>query len=156
VQQYIGLEQQGKFRLRVNMYLAFNRSWGDPIDDWWTAYQPRQAFGPHLRVEGLKVFTDVNNATVLLWNQNDLSAKILELDRGGWHLGIKTVSTRSLEIILDALEAAREAEPDIVTTHPPRHALFITADQIAHQATRHRPPSSEQSGQLVGRPTSTS
>ena len=132
VQQYLSLDQQGKFRLRVNMYLAFNRSWGDPIDEWWKAYQPGQVFSPRLRVAGLKVFTDVNNATILVWDQSDLNAKVLELDRVGWHLGIKTVSTRSLEMILDAVEAAREVEPDIVNRRIRlEHALFMTADQIA-------------------------
>jgi len=93
---------------------------------------PGQVFSPRLRIAGLKVFTDFNNATVLVWQQPDLNAAVLDLYRQGWPLAIKTVSTRSLEMILDATEAAHQADPNIAN-HRIRleHALFMTPDQIA-------------------------
>jgi len=132
IEQYISFDRQGKYRLRVDMYLAFNRSNGDPIEDWYKAYQPGQVFSPRLRIAGLKVFTDFDNATVLVWKQPDLNAVVLDLYRQGWPLAIKTVSTRSLEMILDAIEAAHQVEPNIAN-HRIRleHALFLTPEQIA-------------------------
>jgi hypothetical protein len=132
MEQFIEFDRQGRYHLRVDLYPAFNRSNGDPIGDWYEAYQPGQVLSPRLRIGGLKVFTDYDNATTLVWQQADLNAAILDWYRQGWRLGIKTVSTRSLEMILDAIEAAYQVDPNIVKARIRlEHALFLAPEQIA-------------------------
>jgi hypothetical protein len=110
---------------------------------------------PHVRVAGLKVFTDYDNANILLWEQADLNAFVLKEYRDGWQLAVKTVSTRSLEMVLSAYESARQAEAGIVTSRGRlEHALFATPEQIARIQQLGLIPSIQTNnpGQLVGEP----
>lgn len=128
------LDQAGALRLRVNAYLAVmeNSPEGRRLGGWYAAYAPGQSLSPHVRVAGLKVFTDYDNARILLWNQEDLNAFLFQEHRNGWQLAIKTVSTRSLEMILTAVESIEQADSNIVNERVRlEHALFITPEQIA-------------------------
>jgi predicted amidohydrolase YtcJ len=130
----IEMGHNGVLRLRVDAYLGVNESSpeGRMLGDYYQAYGPGQEVAPQLRVAGLKIFTDFDNATILLWPQEALDAFVLARLQEGWPLAIKTVSTRSLEMILKAVESASATIPDI----PARrirleHMLFATPDQIA-------------------------
>jgi predicted amidohydrolase YtcJ len=128
------LDEAGTLRLRVNAYLPINENSpaGKPIGDYYTAYRPGQMVSPHVRVAGLKVFTDFDNATTLIWNQEALNAALLKEHRNGWQLAVKTVSTSSLEMILEAFRAIEKADPGIAARrHRLEHNLFATPDQIA-------------------------
>ncbi|MEX1180932.1 MAG: amidohydrolase family protein, partial [Cucumibacter sp.] len=128
------LDQTGVLRLRVNAYLPINENSpeGRPLGDYYTAYHPGQMVSPHVRVAGLKVFTDFDNATRLLWNQEDLNAVLLKEHQNGWQLAVKTVSTRSLAMIIAAIRVIERADPGVVAGRVRlEHNLFATPDQIA-------------------------
>lgn len=151
------LDQSGVLRLRVNAYLPVmeNSPEGKSFGEWYAAYNPGQVMSPHVRVAGLKVFTDFDNATILLWQQEDLNAFLLREYRNGWQLAVKTVSTRSLEMILKAFESIEVAEPQVVNSRPRlEHALFLTPEQIARVKHLGLIPiiNLNNPGQLVGEP----
>lgn len=127
------LDEQGVLRLHVNAYLPVNEnsSSGARFDDYYAAYAPGQRLSPRVRVAGLKVFTDFDNAQILLWRQPDLTDFVLERHREGWPLAFKTVSTRSLAMIVEALSAAAAVEPSVVRGRARlEHMLFATPDQV--------------------------
>ncbi|HSB90318.1 MAG TPA: amidohydrolase family protein [Anaerolineales bacterium] len=155
--ELIDLDRAGVLRLRVDAYLPVmeNSAEGRMLGDYYQAYTPGEMVSPHVRVAGLKIFTDFDNATILLWQPETLQAFIEARLQEGWPLAIKTVSTRSLEIILQAIEGAQAAVPDI----PDRrirleHMLFATPDQIARLQRLGLVPviNLNNPGQLVGEP----
>jgi predicted amidohydrolase YtcJ len=128
------LDQAGKLPIRVNAYLPFMQydASGTTLGDWYTAYHQGQVISPHVRVAGLIGFADYDNATVLLWKQADLNAFLLRAQQQGWTVALKTVSTRSLAMILDAYGVVRATDPAVVRSRNRlEHALFIAPDQIA-------------------------
>ncbi len=151
------LDGSGVLRLRVNAYLPVqeNSPEGKLLGDYYAAYKSGQEISPHLRVAGLKVFTDYNNAKILLWKQADLNAFLLARHQEGWHLAIKTVSTKSLAMILKAAAAMKAADPGAVDARTRlEHMLFATADQIAQEKDLGLVPmiNFNNPGQLVGQP----
>lgn len=151
------LDASGVLRLRVNAYLPVmeNSAEGKHFDPYYDAYKPGQTVSPHVRVAGLKVFTDFDNANILLWNQPDLNAFLLKEHRNGWQLAVKTVSTRSLDMILRAFESIRQLDPSIVDARGRlEHMLFATPDQIRRIKDLGLIPSIQTNdpGQLVGDP----
>src|SRR3990172_1984678 len=149
------LDQREKLRIRVNGYLPINSPSGDPLGDWYSAYSQGQMLSPRVRVAGLKVFTDFDNATVLLWNQPDLNAFVLKEHQNGWQLAIKTVSSFSLHMVLIAIENIQKVDPGITSRHVRlEHAIFATPQQIARIKALGMIPSIQTNnpGQLVGDP----
>jgi hypothetical protein len=133
LEELVALDAAGELPLRVNAYLPVNENSpeGAVFDPYYAPFQPGEARSPHVRVAGLKVFTDFDNATIMLWQQADLDAFVLDRYREGWQLGIKAVSTRSLDMILAAVGAAAEADASIdVAGTRLEHMLFATPAQI--------------------------
>jgi len=128
------LDQEGRLRLRVNAYLPVmdNSPEGRFMGPYYEDYSQGQMVSPRVRVAGLKVFTDFDNATILFWEQDDLNAFLLKLHQEGWQLAIKTVSSRSLEMVLKAFEYIESSDPSVIASRGRlEHVLFLTADQIA-------------------------
>lgn len=151
------LDSRGELRVRVNEYMPvnYNDPDGNPRDKWYEVYEPGQMLSPRVRIAGLKVFTDFDNATYLLWEQDELNAFLLEQHQNGWQLAIKTVSTYSLEMILIAIENIQKIDPGITSRHVRlEHAIFATPEQIARIKTLGMVPSIQTNnpGQLVGDP----
>jgi hypothetical protein len=131
--ELLALDQAGTLRVRIDAYLPFMEynAAGTKLGEWYAAYHQGQVLSPHLRVAGLIGFADYDNARVLLWTQDDLNAFLLKAQREGWVLATKTVSTRSLEMILDAYEYVRSSDPKVVASRGRlEHALFMAPDQI--------------------------
>ena len=155
--ELLDLDQAGTLRLRVNAYLPFMQydAAGTKLGDWYQAYHQGQVLSPHVRVAGLIGFADFDNATVLLWQQNDLNAFLLKAQQQGWTVALKTVSTRSLEMILDAYAYVETADPQAVNSRNRlEHTLFITPDQISRIKQLGLIPviNLNNPGQLVGEP----
>ena len=155
--ELLDLDKAGTLRLRVNAYLPFMQydAAGTKLGDWYQAYHQGQVLSPHVRVAGLIGFADFDNATVLLWQQNDLNAFLLKAQQQGWTVALKTVSTRSLEMILDAYAYVETADPQAVNSRNRlEHTLFITPDQISRIKQLGLIPviNLNNPGQLVGEP----
>jgi predicted amidohydrolase YtcJ len=149
------LDEAGRLRVRVNAYLPVNENSaeGNLLGDYFDAYLPGQMLSPHLRVAGLKVFTDFDNATIMLWGQAELDAFLLARYQAGWPIAIKTVSTRSLAMILKAMRAVRQLDARVsVEGTRLKHMLFATPEQIAEVANLGLVPviNLNNPGQIVG------
>lgn len=157
LEELTALDAAGVLRIRVDAYLPVmeNSSEGRMLGDYYKAYAPGQVLSPHVRVAGLKIFTDYDNATILLWKQDALNQFVVARLQEGWPLAIKTVSTRSLEMILKAVEFAATIIPDIPSRRIRlEHMLFATPDQIARIKRLGLVPviNLNNPGQLVGDP----
>lgn len=127
------LDRAGALPVRVNAYLPFMQydASGTKLGNWYEAYHQGQVLSPHVRVAGLIGFADFDNATVLLWKQDDLNAFLLTAGQDGWAVALKTVSTRSLEMILKAYEYVEQIAPNVTKSRNRiEHSLFVTPNQI--------------------------
>lgn len=132
--ELLNLDQAGTLRVRINAYLPFMEynATGSSLGDWYEAYRQGQIISPHVRVAGLVGFADYDNANIMLWKQDDLNAFLFKAQQEGWAVALKTVSTRSVEMILKGFEYVQSADPTAVNSRGRlEHALFITPDQIA-------------------------
>ncbi len=157
VDELVALDEAGILRLHVNAYLPVNENSpeGALLGNYYQSYTPGQRLSPHVRVAGLKIFTDFDNATILLWEQEALNQFIVARLREGWPLAIKTVSTRSLEMILEAVEYASTVLPDVADRRIRlEHMLFATPEQIERIGRLGIVPiiNLNNPGQLVGEP----
>lgn len=151
------LDDAGVLAPRVNAWLQYNDNdpEGGPLGPWYRAYRPDQMIRPHVRVAGLKIFTDFDNASHLLWEGREkaLERLLVSSHRKGWQLAIKTVSTRSLEMIMQAYERAARSSPGIESSRGRlEHVLFATPSQIARMPGLGLIPSIQTNspGQLMG------
>ena len=149
------LDQEGRLRLRVNAYLPVmdNSPEGRLMAPYYQSYSQGQMVSPRVRVAGLKIFTDFDNATILFWEQDDLNAYLLTLHQEGWQLAVKTVSARSLEMILNAFEHIETIDPNVIDSRGRlEHVLFLTPEQITRVQHLGLIPSIQTNspGQLVG------
>ena len=107
---------------------------GKSLGEWFNAYQPGQTFGTSLRIAGLKVFTDFDNGTVLFWEPQELEAFVRERLEEGWQLALKSVSTLSLELVLDAVEPILQGGSNAGPRFRIEHALAVNDEQLARMA----------------------
>lgn len=128
------LDRTGRLQPRIDAYLPIMQydEAGTSLGSWYQAYHQGQMLSPHVRVAGLIGFADYDNARVLLWTQDSLDDFLVTAGRQGWSVALKTVSTRSLEMILRAQQYANQVQPDLAARRNRlEHALFITPDQIS-------------------------
>jgi hypothetical protein len=120
--------------VRTNAYLLVKTFEGESLGEWFNAYRPGQTFGTSLRIAGLKVFTDFDNGTVLFWEPAELEAFLRERREEGWQLTLKSVSTLSLELVLDAVEPILQEGSNSGPRFRIEHALAVNDEQLARMA----------------------
>ena len=124
------LDRAGKLQLRVNAYLPVN--FGDEkFGKWFLNYQPRQAFSPHLRLAGIKLFLDHDWGTRFHWTQAGLDEYVRIAHDNGWQVAAHTVSAEALDEYLTAVARAQAAHPDPDARHRVEHAIQVRDDQLA-------------------------
>jgi predicted amidohydrolase YtcJ len=123
------LDQAGRLRLRVNAYLPVNFG-DDKFGRWFLNYQPHQAFSPHLRLAGIKLFLDHDWGTRFHWEQADLDEYVLTAHRNGWQVAAHTVSADALDQYLTAVARAKAALPNPDARHRVEHAIQVRDDQL--------------------------
>jgi predicted amidohydrolase YtcJ len=134
LQEFITLDAQGGLRSRVNVYLMVNTFEGNPLGDWYRAYQPGQQFSPYLRIAGLKIFIDYDSGRKLLFQQDELNELTRQLQSEGWTIAVKAISIQSHELALNAYEYALNGESNDLHRHRIEHSVGASDDQIARMA----------------------
>ncbi|MBM2843958.1 MAG: type protein, partial [Anaerolineales bacterium] len=132
--ELIEAAEGGRLPVRVNAYLLVKTFEGESLGEWFNAYRPGQTFGTTLRVAGLKVFTDFDNGTVLYWEPAELEAFLRERSEEGWQVTLKSVSTLSLELVLDAVEPILQGGSNAGPRYRIEHALAVNDAQLARLA----------------------
>ena len=132
--ELIEAAEGGRLPVRVNAYLLVKTFEGESLGEWFNAYRPGQVFGTTLRLAGLKVFTDFDNGTVLYWEPAELEAFLRERSDEGWQVTLKSVSTLSLELVLDAVEPILQGGSNAGPRYRIEHALAANDAQLARLA----------------------
>jgi predicted amidohydrolase YtcJ/peptidoglycan hydrolase-like protein with peptidoglycan-binding domain len=132
--ELIEAAEGGRLPVRVNAYLLVKTFEGESLGEWFNAYRPGQTFGTTLRIAGLKVFTDFDNGTVLYWEPAELEAFLRQRSEEGWQVTLKSVSTLSLELVLDAVEPILQGGSNAGPRYRIEHALAVNDAQLARLA----------------------
>jgi hypothetical protein len=114
--------------------LIVNTFGGDPLGDWYQAYQPNQQFSPYLRIAGLKIFIDFNSGRVLFWEQDELNQFVNQRQSEGWQVTMKAISIQSHELALNAYEYALDGESNDNYRYRIEHSVAADDDQVARMA----------------------
>jgi hypothetical protein len=124
-----GLAADRALPLRVDAYLALNFG-TDFLGDWYTSREP----GPVddlLMAKGLKIHLDDGSGKAINWEPADLTATIGRADEAGWQVSVHAMSTRAMDLVLDAFEAAIGPDGPNPLHHRIEHAMQVTDEQIA-------------------------
>jgi len=148
--------QQGKLRLRFNLYLPYNTGCGEVLGDWYAAYEPRVEIAPRLRIGGVKIFSETSlcgDARTGISFSPELSAQLSPAGRAwygdnrplqscdeladivrraeerGFPVAIHAIGDAGIEVALDAIEAALGGRPNALR-HTLLHALFLRDDLL--------------------------
>ena len=114
--------------VRVDGYLALNYD-RDFFGDWYVSREPG-ALDDRLSVKGLKVHLDDGSGKVINWDPVDLATTIGRADEGGWQVSVHAVSSRAIDLVLDAFEAALGPTGPNPLHHRIEHALQVTDEQL--------------------------
>jgi hypothetical protein len=138
-EQYVNLERFGKLReldkagalrLRVNAYLPVNFE-DEKFGGWYLGLEPRQAFSPHLRMAGIKLFLDHDWGTTFHWGQAELNTYVQVAHRNGWQVSAHAVSAEAHDQFLNAVAEALRAHPNPDARHRVEHVVQLRGDQLA-------------------------
>jgi predicted amidohydrolase YtcJ len=132
--EMIAADAAGELGARVNVYLIVNTFSGEPLGDWYQAYQPNQQFSPYLRIAGLKIFIDFDSGRTLLWDQDELNEFIRQRQAEGWQITVKAIGVQSHELALNAYEYALDGENNDGFRHRIEHSTAANDAQIARMA----------------------
>lgn len=125
---------QASLKVRVNVYLTANTFEGDPLPEWYAAYQPGQQFGSYLRIAGLKVFIDGNSGRTLYWEQDELIDFLGQRQAEGWQIAIKAIGIQSHELLISAYESLLQGQGNHAYRHRIEHSLAVNDEQLLRMA----------------------
>lgn len=123
------LDEVGDLRVRVNAYLPLSYE-HERFGTWYQRYEPGQEFSPRLRVGGVKINVDSWLWGELLFSQSELSELVAEAHQAGFQIATHTTVDESLDLILNAYEAALQGASNELHRHRAEHVVMIRDDQL--------------------------
>ena len=127
--ELLKLDEEDRLPVRVNAYLPVNyldQRFGRP----YLQYTPLEILSPHVRVAGVKFFTDNDWGHIINWDQEELNTEIQTAHRAGWQVAIHTFSVQGHAMVLEALRLALNGEDNSAYRHRIEHVIAITDDQL--------------------------
>lgn len=125
--ELIALDQAGEVHQRVNVYLTINQSLSNErFGRWYLDYEPHSMLSPHVRVAGIKIFTDHNWSTIINWDQEELNQEIAAAHQAGWQIAIHTLGNLGHDMVLEAFEKALQGEPNLEYRHRIEHVVILS------------------------------
>ncbi|HEV3472841.1 MAG TPA: amidohydrolase family protein [Actinomycetota bacterium] len=139
------LEGAGDLRLKVGAFLPINyefERW-----HWYGDYEPGLVLGPHLFLQGVKIFADRSAdglgyqteppdpvmQGVLFWHPDELAAEVEAAHEAGWQIAVHATGDGGLELALAAFEPIGRAEI-VAARHRIEHASTVRDDQVDRMA----------------------
>lgn len=126
--------EQGRLKVRVNVYLLANTFGGEMLPEWYNVYKPGQQFGPYLRIAGLKVFIDGNSGRILYWEQEALNEFLRQRQSEGWQISMKAIGIQSHELAITAFESLLQGQYNDTYRYRIEHSLAVNDDQLSRLA----------------------
>ena len=136
------LEKDGELRLKVGAFLPLNYE-NQRFGHLYDAFEPGEALGPHLIVQGLKFFADRSPDGLgyltkppdpsvqgqLFWEPDELGAEFERANDAGWQIAIHATGDGGLDVALEAFEAVDK--DDIMAARDRiEHLTAVRDDQI--------------------------
>jgi predicted amidohydrolase YtcJ len=136
------LQRDGDLRLKVGAFLPINYGF-QRFGRWYEAFEPRQALGPHLFLQGVKIFADRSEdglgyqteppdpavQGLLFWEPDELAAEIEHAHEAGWQIAVHATGDGGLDAVLDAFEPI--GHPGITAArHRIEHVSIVRDDQV--------------------------
>ncbi|MCC6299187.1 MAG: amidohydrolase family protein [Anaerolineales bacterium] len=143
--ELIALANSGKLRMRVNAYLLYTNNCGEPLGDWWKAYQPNRQIAPNLYVRGVKIFSDGGSCKIpamsveypgggkgdLFFTQEQMNHMVVDAQSAGFQVAIHALGDRALEQAQNAIAFALNGGSNIYR-HRIEHNATIRPDLLPH------------------------
>jgi len=157
VVSYARMAERGEMRVRFSLYLIFNTSCGEPMGDWYAAYEPLVEIAPRLRIGGVKIFSETSvcggdrigisftealrpllspagqewyGAMRPLFSRDELADVIRNASRRGFPVAIHAIGDGGVQVSIDAIEDALDGEPNVLR-HAVLHNLFLRDDLLS-------------------------
>jgi len=127
-----GLAAGNALPIRVSVYLTMNFHYDR--DDWWTAYEPMQSFGPYLQIAGLKITLDQEWGETVFFNQAQLTDMVTFAADRGWQVAVHAFTPETDLMTLNGYEAAILAHPEDDFRFRLEHIGVITDEGIQKMA----------------------
>jgi predicted amidohydrolase YtcJ len=149
---YRELAQHGELTAHVVAYPVVRPDSGLKQLDVVETLRKQYELAPDLRVPGLKVFADgvveypsqtaalsqpyLNSGTQVtpLFKQENMNALVTEADRRGLIVHVHVIGDQAVKASLDAIEAARRANPDSRVLHTLTHLQFVLPQDAVRMA----------------------
>jgi predicted amidohydrolase YtcJ len=139
-------DQAGMLRIRTNLYLVYNTNCGDILGEWYLEEEdlPIKSLEGMLRVDGVKVFSDGGTCRGvalsfelepgggygdLFVTQEQLTQVIENAQSVGFQVAIHALGDRALDVVMDAIEAALDGQPNLYR-HRIEHNAVVRPDQL--------------------------
>jgi len=158
-------EREGKLRLRVSVFPIYNEGMLDDdgqkivLKTWYPAHEPVLDPARYLRIPGIKIFVDGDNATWargcwaltdpfpatsyalshgicrsdrgdLYWAQSELNQVVAEAQAAGYRVAMHAMGDRAIETALNAIEFALDGESNEIYRHQVQHNSLIDPDVL--------------------------
>ena len=141
----LAFEQQGKLRIRTNLYLNYNTNCGEVRGHWYLDRPPILEPDRMLRVPGVKIFSDGGTCQLrpamsfdlpkdyvlagpqgdLFLTKEELVPILLQVHEAGYQPAIHAIGDRAIDTVQDAVEEAFGGLPIRVRME---HNLYIRPD----------------------------
>jgi predicted amidohydrolase YtcJ len=122
----IGLEEAGKLRMHVHVYLLYTTNCGEVVGDWWKAYQPNQQIAPNLYIRGIKIFADGGSCKApamsveypsggtgdLFFTKDQLNQMVEDVQTAGFQVAVHALGDRAVEEAQNAIAFALNGQPN--------------------------------------------
>lgn len=128
------LDREGRLKVRVNAYIPVNygtERFGRPYEN----FTPLEVVSSHVRIAGVKFFTESYYGANFFWTQSELNEEIKAAHDLGWQVAIHTESVEGHSMVLKAL-GALDTSPFVNDSrkhkhrHRIEHVFAITDAQL--------------------------
>jgi len=130
--ELLSLDQEGRLRLRVNVYLPLNWQY-NRFGNWYRSYLPSQEFSPRLRIAGVKIFIDGGGGygKDVYFSQEELNQLVTEAHQAGFQIATHAMGRASnVDLVLNAYEDALQGESNDIYRHRIEHLRMLRNDQL--------------------------
>jgi predicted amidohydrolase YtcJ len=144
IEELFALEEAGKLRMRISLYLVHVDNCGDLWGEWyWPDYPVSLEPGALIQIPGLKMFNDGGSCNApaksfeypgggfgdLYYQAEELVPMILQAQERGYQVAIHGLGDRAIEEIMDAYEIVFDGGPNTYR-HRLEHNTLVRDDML--------------------------
>ena len=165
INELMQAESRGDLHLRVNIFAKYNASFLDEnrksilLQEWFPANAPILDPQRFLRIPGIKIFLDGDNASYargcwaltdpyepgapilsrgvcgtergdLYWSQEELNQVVSQAQNAGYRVAFHAMGDQAIEMALRAIEFALDGKPNADVRHQIEHNSLARTDQL--------------------------